>query len=55
MIRIAIGIKEKNKNYIPVGIYIDGSVKELTMSDLNEKEYDHYNELLKSMHRNIFH
>ncbi|MFK4316143.1 MULTISPECIES: hypothetical protein [unclassified Bacillus (in: firmicutes)] len=38
MIRIAIGIKEKNKNYIPVGIYIDGSVKELTMSDLTEKE-----------------
>ncbi|WP_258009787.1 hypothetical protein [Bacillus thuringiensis] len=37
MFRIAIGIKEKN--YIPVGIYIDGSVKELTMSDLTEKEY----------------
>ncbi|MCU5501893.1 hypothetical protein OCB09_00740 [Bacillus cereus] len=55
MIRIAIGIKEKNKTYIPVGIYMDGSVKELTMSDLTEKECDHYNELLKSMHRNIFH
>ncbi|MBK5431783.1 hypothetical protein ACFVWC_17930 [Bacillus mycoides] len=38
MIRIAIGINKKNKNYIPVGIYIDGSVKELTMSDLTEKE-----------------
>ncbi|MES5957143.1 hypothetical protein QCI42_27900 [Bacillus fungorum] len=37
MFRIAIGIK--GKNYIPVGIYIDRSVKELTMSDLTEKEY----------------
>lgn len=55
MNRIAIGIKAKNKNYIPVGIYLDGSVKELTISDLTSKEYDHYNELLKSMNRNIFH
>ncbi|EOO04955.1 MULTISPECIES: hypothetical protein [Bacillus cereus group] len=37
LFRIAIGIKEKN--YIPVGIYIDGSVKELKMSDLTEKLY----------------
>ncbi|UYX56092.1 hypothetical protein M3Y14_34485 (plasmid) [Bacillus thuringiensis] len=55
MIRITIGIKEKNKRYVPVGIYIDGSVKELTMSELTEKECAYYNELLKSMHRNIFH
>ncbi|EOO44466.1 hypothetical protein [Bacillus cereus] len=55
MIRIAIGIKEKNNDYIPVGVYIDGSVKDLTISELNEKEHAYYNELLKSMHRNIFH
>ncbi|WP_309567906.1 hypothetical protein [Bacillus thuringiensis] len=55
MIRIAIGIKEKNNNYIPIGVYVDGSVKELTVNELNEREHDYYNELLKSVNGNIFH
>lgn len=38
MIRIAIGIKGKNNDYIPVGVYINGSVKELTVNELNENE-----------------
>lgn len=55
MLRIAIGIKEKGKRYVPVGIYVDGSVEEILIEDLNEKEHSYYNELLRSVNRNIFH
>ncbi|ACK98773.1 MULTISPECIES: hypothetical protein [Bacillus cereus group] len=54
MIRIAIGIKGKNNDYIPVGVYIDGSVKELTVNELNENECNHYNELSRFLHRGSF-
>jgi hypothetical protein len=54
MIRIAIGIKGKNNDYIPVGVYIDGSVKELTVNELNENECNQYNELLRFLHRGSF-
>lgn len=53
MIRVAIGArKDENGHLIPVGIYTDGSVRDVELKDLNIEEVKKFNNIAKKATKN---